>query len=714
MAGLRTLVLKWDITTGKLKCSSCYLKREERIDVELYVTEYGEPVALASNWGLNLTLKPQGEGDNAALVAITSWSASATTGTYTASAQAISSSDLDAWLLVNDDTSDDVESKYGDIDLYYTISAAMKAKSDTLTVTVKPDVGRADDGTPITTAVSITASGYTMSTARLLGRTTASTGAIEEITVGSGLTLSSGSLTATGAADASESYTFTRKVDAYVNFVFEGDSLTAGTVLNAGEDYPTACMLLPGFSAGNKYNVADGGNTIAAIATQYTAQVYPRRPTGSIESAWLFLWVGTNDVIYQTGYYGTSVTSISIATGAGKSMTISTGLSFTAGHKIRVTNNNVNGFNGTVTSYDSGTGALVFTADSVVGSGTYASWNIYVGNDETAGVSTILSGIQSYIKTAKDDGFKVVMITPMMYSDPYYFYRAKYNALIDGIYKMSAGASTKTYDYLVDAATIFQDHSVWGTGDYIHLSYAANQALAKLLNEIVMVDGKPLSPTGFPGMRFPNPLILSGVGSTQQVIHLNTSEGTDNGSLFIAASGQQTNSEFRGAWHWMFGANTSAVPGWHIFGVGPTGGYLFKNGADTELMRLTNAGELGIGTATPSTPLHVVGAITSISTASASFPGGVIATDTFASDGHGVALVRNGWVTVGAVKEAGAAVGMSFRTDRVGAAATGGTERMRITHGGGIILPAVLAQTTDPGVAGQLWNNGGVLMISAG
>lgn len=45
---------------------------------------------------------------------------------------------------------------------------------------------------------SITASGYTQTTARLLGRTTASTGAIEEITVGSGLSLSGGGLSATG------------------------------------------------------------------------------------------------------------------------------------------------------------------------------------------------------------------------------------------------------------------------------------------------------------------------------------------------------------------------------------------------------------------------------------------------------------------------------------------------------------------------------------
>ncbi len=53
---------------------------------------------------------------------------------------------------------------------------------------------------------SITASGYTQSTARLLGRTTASTGAIEEITVGSGLSLSAGSLTASGGSGLANSY----------------------------------------------------------------------------------------------------------------------------------------------------------------------------------------------------------------------------------------------------------------------------------------------------------------------------------------------------------------------------------------------------------------------------------------------------------------------------------------------------------------------------
>jgi hypothetical protein len=47
---------------------------------------------------------------------------------------------------------------------------------------------------------SITASGLTQSTARILGRTTASTGAVEEIAIGSGLSLSAGELSSTVSA----------------------------------------------------------------------------------------------------------------------------------------------------------------------------------------------------------------------------------------------------------------------------------------------------------------------------------------------------------------------------------------------------------------------------------------------------------------------------------------------------------------------------------
>ena len=60
-------------------------------------------------------------------------------------------------------------------------------------------LANASAGTDYVAPGPATGSGLTMATSRLLGRTTASTGAIEEITVGSGLSLSAGSLSATGS-----------------------------------------------------------------------------------------------------------------------------------------------------------------------------------------------------------------------------------------------------------------------------------------------------------------------------------------------------------------------------------------------------------------------------------------------------------------------------------------------------------------------------------
>lgn len=54
--------------------------------------------------------------------------------------------------------------------------------------------------TSFATSGAIISNGNTMSTSKMLGRTTASTGAIEEITVGAGLTLSAGTLSSSGAA----------------------------------------------------------------------------------------------------------------------------------------------------------------------------------------------------------------------------------------------------------------------------------------------------------------------------------------------------------------------------------------------------------------------------------------------------------------------------------------------------------------------------------
>lgn len=122
---------------------------------------------------------------------------------------------------------------------------------------------------------SITASGYTQTTARLLGRTTASTGAIEEITVGSGLSLSAGSLTATGGgggaltfleghtASSSSSLDFTSFISStYDDYMIEVVDLAPAT--NAVQIYiEIGTGGGPTYDTGNNYEWGRSGITTA-------------------------------------------------------------------------------------------------------------------------------------------------------------------------------------------------------------------------------------------------------------------------------------------------------------------------------------------------------------------------------------------------------------------------------------------------------------------
>lgn len=92
----------------------------------------------------------------------------------------------------------------------------------------------------------------------------------------------------------------------------------------------------------------------------------------------------------------TSSTSLAVGTGS-KSLTVTTGKSYVTGMYIRVvsTSTPTNYMQGTVTSYDSGTGALVFTSEIVGGSGTIASWTISMTvNPADRPAGTVLQVVQ--------------------------------------------------------------------------------------------------------------------------------------------------------------------------------------------------------------------------------------------------------------------------------------------------------------------------------
>lgn len=81
--------------------------------------------------------------------------------------------------------------------------------------------------------------------------------------------------------------------------------------------------------------------------------------------------------VNSPGTNATSTTSLAVGTGS-KSLTIQTGKALVIGQWVTITNtaNSANWMHGQVTSYTSGTGALVVNATAVGGSGTYAAWTI--------------------------------------------------------------------------------------------------------------------------------------------------------------------------------------------------------------------------------------------------------------------------------------------------------------------------------------------------
>ncbi len=74
----------------------------------------------------------------------------------------------------------------------------------------------------------------------------------------------------------------------------------------------------------------------------------------------------------------TSTTSLAIGSGS-KSLTVGTGLSYSAGKALRISSDASNYMDGTITSYNSSTGALVANITTVSGSGTFASWKVELG-----------------------------------------------------------------------------------------------------------------------------------------------------------------------------------------------------------------------------------------------------------------------------------------------------------------------------------------------
>lgn len=114
--------------------------------------------------------------------------------------------------------------------------------------------------------------------------------------------------------------------------------------------------------------------TFAADAYPFTQWMAAIGPEIDAETARI------NTLGYGT-YSATSATSLTVGTGS-KSLTIEAGKSFAVGQPVVIasTAGPTNYMTGQVTSYNSGTGALVVNATAIGGSGTVAAWTISIAS----------------------------------------------------------------------------------------------------------------------------------------------------------------------------------------------------------------------------------------------------------------------------------------------------------------------------------------------
>jgi phage-related tail fiber protein len=246
--------------------------------------------------------------------------------------------------------------------------------------------------TPDLTGTAVTTSGLTQATSRMLGRTTAGTGAIQEITVGAGLTFSSGSLSAnaTGAITGSGLTQATAKMlgrsTAGTGAIEEitvgsGLSLSAGTLTATGS--PSGSITTSGYT-----------QTTARLLGRTTAA------TGAIEEITVGAGLTFSGGSLSSSASSSGITTIASGSLSGSAVTITsipatyaylvlqiTGASSTNSGAIRVRVSTDNG-----SSYDSTSGNYI---DNSTGATLLNDGSLNLGSGDSITSTTRLSGYQS-------------------------------------------------------------------------------------------------------------------------------------------------------------------------------------------------------------------------------------------------------------------------------------------------------------------------------
>lgn len=119
--------------------------------------------------------------------------------------------------------------------------------------------------------------------------------------------------------------------------------------------------------------------------------------------------------VNSPGTNATSASSVLIGTGS-KSLTVQTGKNFVVGQPVMIARTSAPGTTwmaGNVTSYDSGTGALVVNVTWIVGAGTFTDWTISLAGPANPATALVaLLGASANFNTVVTSGFYRFDATP--------------------------------------------------------------------------------------------------------------------------------------------------------------------------------------------------------------------------------------------------------------------------------------------------------------
>jgi hypothetical protein len=257
-----------------------------------------------------------------------------------------------------------------------------------------------------------------------------------------------------------------------------------------------------------------------------TVRTFPLRSDGlsqdeystGVENSLTDLPLAINDFnaaasAFQLAVTGTSTTSVLIGTGS-KSFTTQTGLGFVVGMTLRIANSSTVYMTGDVTSYTTGTGALVVNVTAVVGSGTLAYWSISL-----AAVGANAAGSVSFTPAGNISATNVQTAIQELDTE-----------------KLSSAAGAVTGTNLEDITT---SETVGGSFNIPVITFDVNGRASSKSSSPKIINGNTITATGLTSHEFSgiSPLAkkitfmvsgLSTSGTSNMILQIGDSGGVEN------------------------------------------------------------------------------------------------------------------------------------------------------------------------------------------